>query len=65
MLHYGQEQTPPKGILNMRTAFALWAAALVFVPALVGLGLEDRSQLEKCEALGRSPEYCRLLVYGR
>ena len=48
----------------MRTAFALWAAALIFVPALVGLGLEDRTQLEKCEAL-HSPEYCRLLVYGR
>lgn len=41
------------------------AAALLTVAALLAMGADNTAQLARCEATGRGPETCRLLVLGR
>lgn len=35
------------------------------VAALVAMGFDNQSQLQRCESAGRSAAECRLLVLGR
>jgi len=43
----------------------LTVAALLLTAAVVAMGFDNSRQLARCEATGRGPAECRLLVLGR
>tara|TARA_Y100001963_G_scaffold110658_1_gene153024 strand:- start:5 stop:151 length:147 start_codon:yes stop_codon:yes gene_type:complete len=48
----------------MQTAFSLAFASFLLAPIILMLGTEDQEKLKACE-LKNSPEYCRVIIYGR
>jgi hypothetical protein len=48
-----------------RTSLAYLVACGAIVAALVAMGIDNHSQLQRCESAGRSAAYCRLIVLGR
>jgi hypothetical protein len=47
------------------TSRILTAAAVLLAAAIVAMGYDNSRQLARCEATGRGPAECRLLVLGR
>jgi len=47
------------------TSRTLTVAAMLLTAAVVAMGFDNSRQLARCEAIGRSPAECRLLVLGR
>ena len=43
----------------------LTLAAVLLTAAVLAMGYDNSQQLARCEATGRSPAECRLLVLGR
>ena len=43
----------------------LTVAAMLLTAAVVAMGFDNSRQLARCEAAGRGPAECRLLVLGR
>ena len=43
----------------------LTLAAVLLAAAIVAMGYDNSQQLARCEAAGRGPAECRLLVLGR
>ena len=43
----------------------LTASAVLLIAAIVAMGYDNSQQLARCEATGRGPTECRLLVLGR
>jgi hypothetical protein len=43
----------------------LTASAVLLTAAVVAMGFDNSRQLARCEATGRGPAECRLLVLGR
>jgi hypothetical protein len=48
-----------------RGSLGYLVACGAIVAALVAMGIDNRSQLQRCERSGRSAAYCRLVVLGR
>ena len=53
--------TPKLSVSNLGYSCAM----LLTVAGIVSMGLDNASRLERCEATGRGPAECRLLVLGR
>ncbi len=47
------------------TSRTLTLAAVLLTAAVVAMGFDNSRQLARCEATGRGPAECRLLVLGR
>ena len=43
----------------------LTLAAMLLTAAVLAMGYDNSQQLARCEATGRGPAECRLLVLGR
>ena len=43
----------------------LTLAAVLTAGAVLAMGIDNHSQLQRCESAGRSAAYCRLVVLGR
>jgi hypothetical protein len=48
-----------------RGSLGYLVACGAIVAALVAMGIDNHSRLQRCESAGRSPAYCRLIVLGR
>ncbi len=48
-----------------RASLGYLVACGAVVAALVAMGFDNANQLARCEAAGRGPAECRLLVLGR
>ena len=49
----------------MPQSLPLAALALLTALGILAMGADNARQLERCEATGRGPAECRLLVLGR
>lgn len=48
-----------------RTSLGYFAACAAVVAAIIAMGFDNHSQLQRCESTGRTAAECRLVVLGR
>jgi hypothetical protein len=66
VLQYGSKRTQLPVMTNTDRSFAGYLLACgAIVAALVAMGFDNHSQLQRCESAGRSAAECRLVVLGR
>lgn len=65
MLQYGSKRTQLPMTNTERGFIGYLLACGAIVAALVAMGFDNHSQLQRCESAGRSAAECRLVVLGR